>query len=129
MKYLSPEQIIALHRLALEKYGGSEGVRDLHLLKSAAIRPLVTTMGQDAYPNLFLKAAVLLESLIKNHPFLDGNKRTAFISAVVFLEVNGYRFNIDQEEAADFVLKIAASSKKETEVIAVWLKKYSKKIV
>jgi death-on-curing protein len=128
MKYLSSEQIMALHRLSLQRYGGAEGVRDLSLLKSAAIRPLVTVIGQDAYPNLFLKAAVLLEALIRNHPFLDGNKRTAFISAVIFLELNGYRFNADQEEAADFVLQIAASSKKETEAIASWLKKHSQKI-
>ncbi len=128
MKYLSVEQIMVLHRLSLQKYGGAEGVRDFNLLKSAAVRPLVTVMGQDAYPDLFLKAAALLESLSKNHPFLDGNKRTAFISAVVFLEVNGYQLNADQEEAADFVLQIAASSKKETEVIAAWLKKHSKKI-
>ncbi len=119
---------MVLHRLSLQKYGGAEGVRDFNLLKSAAVRPLVTVMGQDAYPDLFLKAAALLESLSKNHPFLDGNKRTAFISAVVFLEVNGYQLNADQEEAADFVLQIAASSKKETEVIAAWLKKHSKKI-
>lgn len=129
MKYLSVEQIMALHRLSLQKYGGAEGVRDFNLLKSAAVRPLVTVMGQDAYPDLFLKAAALLESLSKNHPFLDGNKRAAFISAVVFLEVNGYQLNADQEEAADFVLQIAASSKKETEVIAAWLKKHSEKIV
>jgi death-on-curing protein len=128
MKYLSVEQIMALHRLSLQKYGGAEGVRDFNLLKSAAVRPLVTVMGQDAYPDLFLKAAALLESLSKNHPFLDGNKRTAFISAVIFLEVNGYQFDANQEEAADFVLQIAASSKKETEVIAAWLKKHSKKI-
>jgi len=68
---------------------GSHGVRDLHLLEAAAARPQATFEGKDLYSDIFSKAAALLDSIIRNHPFLDGNKRTAIGAACLFLERNG----------------------------------------
>lgn len=78
IKYLSLEQVLVIHEKLIEKYGGSHGIRDHALLESAVVRPRTSAFGEEAYPTLFLKAAVLLHSIIKNHPFVDGNKRTGF---------------------------------------------------
>ena len=126
--YLNVTQVLALHKRSLERYGGSDGVRDMRLLDSAVFRPMQSAFGEDAYPDLFQKAAALLEGLAKNHPFFDGNKRTAFVATATFLGVNGYSLKCDRVEAADFVLQIAGESRKELSLIADWLKEHSKKI-
>lgn len=82
-------------------------VRDIGLLASALARPATTVLGEDAYAAIELKAAALLESLIRNHALVDGNKRTAWTLMVVFLGLNGYRHDFDTDTAFDLVLAVA----------------------
>ncbi len=107
MEYLTPQQILFIHYRLIETTGGSHGVRDLGALQAAAARPRATFEGDDLYPDLFAKAAALLESLIKNHPFIDGNKRTAIAAAGIFLHRNGCRLEADQDELYRFTMAMA----------------------
>jgi len=128
MKYLSLEDVLLLHHLSIEKSGGSHGLRDTGLLDSAVHRPQATFAGVDLYPTLFDKAGALCHSLIKNHAFVDGNKRTSLLSAMTMLELNGYRFECTQEELVTFGLQIDNESIS-SEGISIWLKTHSEKQV
>jgi death-on-curing protein len=122
--YLKPEQVLFIHNRLIEETGGLHGVRDLSMLLSAMGRPLATFDGRDLYDGLFLKGAALLDSLIRNHPFVDGNKRTAITSAGLFLQINGYSLQVENEEMARFTL-ICAQSQADLKEISFWLKKFS----
>ena len=126
MKYLTTEDVLLLHHLSIEKSGGSHGLRDPGLLDAAVHRPLATFGGEDLYPTLFDKAGALCHSLIKNHVFVDGNKRTSLLSAMTFLELNGYIFECSQEELVIFGLKIDNENIL-AEGIASWLQKHCTK--
>lgn len=126
MKYLSAEQVLLIHSRLIDETGGSHGIRDLGLLQSAIARPMATFGGEDLYPDLFQKAAALMESLIKNHPFIDGNKRTAISSTGLFLRINGYVLETSQGEFEDFTLKMA-TGKISIDDAAEWFKQYTKK--
>jgi len=102
VKYLTPEQVLFIHSRLIAETGGSHGIRDLGLLQSAIARPQVTFDGQDLYPDIFFKAGALMESLLQNHPFVDGNKRTAVTSAAMFLRMNGYRLTASNAELEQF---------------------------
>lgn len=120
--------MLSAHERAVRTLGGSHGVRDLALVESALARPRASFGDFEAYPDVFSKAAVLLEGLIKNHGFIDGNKRTATIVTVAFLGRNGHRLNKDRlKDLVNFVVEIA-EGKHDTEEITVWLKKHSKKL-
>lgn len=82
-------------------------VRDAGLLASAIARPATTLFGDDAYPALSLKAAALLESVVRNHPFVDGNKRSGWTLAVTFLWINGFRHDMTADEGFDLVVGVA----------------------
>lgn len=82
-------------------------LRDAGLLSSAVHRPATSVFGDDAYPSLDLKAAVLLESIVRNHPLVDGNKRLGWIAAVLFLARNGVRVHADHDDAYDLVIGVA----------------------
>lgn len=82
-------------------------VRDVGLLESAAARPTTTLWGREAYPSLELKAAALLESLVRNHPLVDGNKRLGFLAVVVFLGLNGLELDAPDDDAYDMVIAVA----------------------
>jgi death-on-curing protein len=107
MNYLTPEQILFLHARLIEETGGSHGLRDLGLLESAAARPRATFAGEDLYPDLFSKTAALMDSLIHNHPFVDGNKRTGITAAALFLVRNGYRLTTSNPELEAFTRRVA----------------------
>jgi death-on-curing protein len=124
MNYLTPEQALFIHHRLIEETGGSHGVRDIALLESAIARPMAAFGDNDLYPDLFTKAAALMHSLIKNHPFIDGNKRTAITSASIFLIRNGYQVNASNKELERFTLKLACTNT-EVEEIARWFKKRS----
>jgi death on curing protein len=83
-------------------------MRDTILLESALGRPLATIYGRDAYPDIYTKAAALLHSMLRNHPLLDGNKRSGWVLCVYFFDVNGYAQNYDEDEMFDFILDVAA---------------------
>ena len=127
MKYLTPQQILALHDLMVKRFGGSHGLRDLGLLESAVARPQATFDGTDLYPTIYEKAAALLQSLLKNHPFVDGNKRTALTSAGVFLKLNGYKLTNTHKEEVEFAVRVD-NQHLSLEEIAEWLKKHTKKV-
>lgn len=107
MDYLTPQQILFIHYRLMETTGGSPGIRDLSALQAAAARPRATFEGDDLYPDLFAKAAALMETLIKNHPFVDGNKRTAITAAGIFLRRNGCRLDASQDDFYRFTIAMA----------------------
>ncbi|HVF69208.1 MAG TPA: type II toxin-antitoxin system death-on-curing family toxin [Xanthomonadales bacterium] len=127
MKYLTPQQILLIHDQLVKRYGGSQGLRDLGLLESAAARPRASYDGEDLYPSVFEKAAALIHSLLKNHAFVDGNKRTSLASTGIFLKLNGYKLINTHEKELQFALKVENESMS-FEQIVDWLKKNSKKI-
>lgn len=102
-------------------------VRDLGLLDSALSRPRASLFGQDAYPSIYLKAAALMESIILNHPMIDGNKRSSWFGLNAFLLLNGLVIEADQVEAYEFVPGIA-TKKIDIESSANWIEKHSKKL-
>lgn len=103
VEYLDLEDLLALTRAL-----GAGPVRDLGLLDSACARPRSTALGTDAYPTLEAKAAALLHSLARNHALVDGNKRLAWLAAVVFLDINGRPVELDDEDAFQLVMDVAA---------------------
>jgi death-on-curing protein len=107
VKYLAAEQVLFIHARIIDESGGAHGVRDIGLLKSAIGRPRATFDGRDLYPDVFHKAAALMESLISNHPFIDGNKRTSMASAALFCLRNGYPLMCGQQEIEQFALDMA----------------------
>jgi death-on-curing protein len=106
VEYLDVDDLIDLARLLL---GDPPPIRDVGLLGSAAARPQTTVFGQDAYPDIWLKAAALLHSIVKNHALIDGNKRLGWLATGVFLELNGVPVtSATNDDVYDLVLDIAA---------------------
>jgi len=127
VKYLSTQDVLLLHNMAVNASGGSHGLRDFGLLDSAVTRPQASFDGKDLYPTIFLKAGALLHSLLRNHPFVDGNKRTAMFSGMTFLELNGYTFVAEQDEIVLYALRIE-NENLSVEEIALWLEEHTKSI-
>lgn len=127
MNYLSAEQVLFIHSRLITETGGTHGVLDLGLLQSAVARPQATFDKRELYPVLFSKAAALLESLVGNHAFIDGNKRTAITSAGLFLRTNGYRLVADNKQLEAFTLQ-CAQRKISLEQMAFWLESHAEKI-
>jgi death on curing protein len=113
------EAVVAVHEQLVSAFGGSAGIRDAGLLESALARP--ENLHSYGRPTTFDLAASYGFGLVKNHPFVDGNKRIGFTVAVMFLELNGYRFNATEADATVRTLALAASDIGEAEY-AAWLK-------
>jgi len=124
VNYLTVEEVYLLHRRLIQRTGGSGGLRDPGLLESAVARPQASFDGEDLYPALWLKAAALMHSLVKNHPFVDGNKRTAVTATGIFLGLNGHPLTASNEEILRFAIQVAAEEM-ELERIAAWLQTHS----
>ena len=123
-QWLLRETVLAMQERLLAEFGGLSGVRDAGLLDSAMARPQqLSAYGQ---PSLFDLAAAYAYGLVRNHPFVDGNKRIAFTAAVVFLELNGRRFTASEAEAAVKTLALAARELNEADY-AAWLRENSRK--
>ena len=123
-QWLLRETVLAMQERLLAEFGGLSVVRDAGLLDSAMARPQqLSAYGQ---PSLFGLAAAYAYGLVRNHPFVDGNKRIAFIAAVVFLELNGRRFTASEAEAAVKTLALAARELNEADY-AAWLRENSRK--
>jgi death on curing protein len=118
---ISVADILGVHQFSIDNFGGANGVRDMGGLESAIARPFQTFGGNDLYESIFEKAAALGESLIINHPFLDGNKRTGFIAMVALIEEEKYLLNASQIEAYNFTIKISTGEIKFEEIVE-WLK-------
>ena len=127
VNYLTPEQVLFIHARLIVETGGEDGLRDLGLLQSAVARPQATFGALDLYPDLFTKTAALLESLIGNHAFVDGNKRTAITSAGLFLRFNGYQLTASNSEIEVFTLE-CVQRLFSLEEMASWFKRQSKAI-
>lgn len=106
LRYLSVKEVIAINVALIQKYSPGEhiGVKSGNLIEPAVLRSQPSTFGNDTYPTIFEKSAALFESLGKNHPFQNANKRTAFTALVIFLKFNGYRFVMDQKLAEDMTV-------------------------
>ncbi len=124
MRYLSVEEVLALHDYQIERFGGKHGLLNLPLLESAMNRPATNISGADMYKTLHEKAAVLAYSIIKNHPFVDGNKRTGLYAALTFLELNDVQINIPQKKLSMLGLDVANNVVGHKEIASVF-KKYS----
>jgi len=107
--WIDERDTLTLHDRLLALHGGAAGVRDDALLKSALARPQQIDAYADA-PDLIDLAAAYTAGIVRNHPFIDGNKRTGFVVGILFLELNGYRFTASEEDAAQAVLGLAAST-------------------
>jgi death-on-curing protein len=101
------EFVINVHEILIEKFGGIHGIRDKKRLESAISRPFMTFDQQDLYPSPIEKAAALLESVISNHPFLDGNKRIGYVLMQYFLMENNLEVSATQTEKYEFIIRIA----------------------
>lgn len=121
-EYLDLEDLLAVARLAV---GGEVLVRDHGLLESAAARPRTSVFGRDAYPDLHVKAAALLHSLVSCHALVDGNKRLAWLATFVFLDTNGQRMLSDQRSVVELVVAVAAGELADLEKIAEPLRAWS----
>ena len=125
IKFLTVDRVLYIHDRMIKRFGGSHGIRDIGLVESAVGRPKATFGGEFLYTSIFDKAAALLQSLLKNHAFVDGNKRTALTSAGVFLKINGYKLINAHKEEIEFGVKVD-NSNLTLEQISKWLKEHSK---
>lgn len=123
-RFLTVDELIYINEqfsAAVKTYvQGKQRVRDMDLLEAAVQRPMQSVFGQDAYPTLEAKASALLHSIARNHPFADGNKRTATVGALFMLGVNGRRVVWDAGEALDHIIDMAAG-RATVEDFAAWL--------
>lgn len=108
MRYLTLEEVLELHRRLIAQSGGTIGIRDRGALESAVAQPQMSFGGEDLYPTLVEKGSALGFSLIKNHPFLDGNKRIGHAAMETFLVLNGQEIAASVDEQEEVVLKVAA---------------------
>jgi death on curing protein len=125
MKYLTPEQVLFIHSRLITETGGAHGVRDLGLLESAIARPQATFDGKELYSDIFSKAAALMDSLVNNHPFVDGNKRTGITAAGLFLRINGWELTSSSKDVETITMRVATEGI-ENEELAQWLKENCK---
>jgi death-on-curing protein len=124
VSYLTVEEVEFVHQQVIAASGGSYGVRSPELLASAVARPQAGFGDEEFYPTIHAKAAALLESIILNHPFVDGNKRTAMVAAAMLLDRNDYTLSPTSQEFEDFAVHVA-ESKPELEEIEEWLRSHS----
>ena len=108
MRYVTLKEALELHRRIIEQTGGSTGIRDIGLLESAVAQPRMTFGGEDLYSTLVEKASALCFSVVKNHPFVDGNKRVGHAIMETFLVLNGYEITASVPEQEKVILSLAA---------------------
>ncbi|MBI5356349.1 type II toxin-antitoxin system death-on-curing family toxin [Candidatus Collierbacteria bacterium] len=128
MKVFTVRQVLILHERMIQKYGGSSGVRDMGMLESAVGRPFATFGGEDLYSDVFMKAGAFIQSIVKNHPFIDGNKRTAFTGTIAFLLASGVIISAGTNQVVKFMLRVANENLSVDE-IAKWLEKNTKSAI
>ena len=122
---ISISEVILIQDILIEKFGGSRGIRDRGLLESAISRPFQTFNANDLYPTEIQKAAALIESIIINHPFIDGNKRIGYVLMRLFILDSGFDIISSQTDKYEFVIKIA-SGKSDFDEICEWIKNHLK---
>lgn len=118
IKFLDKATIIAFHNDQIEKYGGSKGVRDENLLESALAQPEATFDGEYVHEDIYMMAAAYGFHICSNHPFYDGNKRTALIAMYTFLYVNGFQVNADNKSLYAIMMDLASGKVEKSELAA-----------
>ncbi len=126
MRFLDLHEVLVIHQDQISRYGGSTGIRDMGLLTSAIAMPAATFKGEFLHTDIFEMAAAYLFHLVKNHPFLDGNKRVGTVSALIFLDLNGYECLAPDNELTDMVIGTATGMKNKSD-IALFLRTWSPK--
>jgi len=121
--FLSFDEVVEIHTVLIERFGGPVGVRDLGLLESALYRPQT-----GYYKNLTEMAAAMFESLIKNHPFVDGNKRVAFFATDVFLRMNGYKLQVEPKSGHHFLMNLFDANTCDLVHLLPWLSESMRKV-
>jgi death on curing protein len=116
--YPTLDEVLALHAALIARHGGAQGMRDMGLVESALARP-----RSGYYESLSEQAAALLQSFAMNHAFIDGNKRVAWASSMVFLRMNGYRVRIAADDAERFLIDQVIAGRAEVAPIARWLER------
>lgn len=124
--FIPQDLILSIHADLIQRYGGRTGLRDRNLLDSALAQPKVTVGGRYAHKTLFDKAAAYGFHLSRNHPFVDGNKRIAFVLMHIFLQMNGREIVAQEEEAYSMMMDLA-SGKLSKAQLSTWLKEHSAK--
>lgn len=124
MHHLTLEEILQLHAMLIQKYGGSHGVRDIGRLEAVVATQSQSVFGTELYQTVFEKAAAMARGVIADHPFYDGNKRTGMLAGLTFIELNGHVFKAQKGELEDFAVKIATDHLS-VEAIAVWLQTHA----
>ena len=121
--FLSRDEALAIHNTLLERFGGPSGILDFGLLESALYRPRT-----GHYKDLAEMAAALFESLIMNHPFVDGNKRVEFFATDVFLRMNGYKLKVDAKNAHRFLIGLLENNRCSFDQLLPWIRKHVVKL-
>ena len=117
VQFLSVDEVLAIHQRLIECFGGPEGVRDLGLLESALFRPQT-----GHYDRVVEMAAALMESLLMNHPFVDGNKRVGFFATDVFLRLNGWKFDVEPDPAHAFLIELLQERQCDFDHLLPWIR-------
>jgi len=124
--FLNLAEVLEIHRDQIVRYGGTAGIRNLELLKSALGLPAATYDGDFLHTDIYEMAAAYLFHIVRNHPFIDGNKRTGTVSALVFLLLNGFNFNAPEKELIKTVLAVASGKMTKAE-LALFFRKWAKR--
>ena len=127
VKFVSPEIVPLIHADLINHYGGQPGLRDPKLLDSALAQPKMSFCGKYIHRSIFNKAAAYGFHICRNHPFIDGNKRLAFVLMDIFLQMNGYILSASEEDAYSTMIELA-SGRFSKEQLSIWLKDNSHKI-
>lgn len=118
---ISVKQSLQIHENMVKKFGGSMGLRDLNGLESALARPFQTFDGADLYPDIFSKAAAIGESIVINHPFVDGNKRTGYVLMEALLRFRNYKISASDNDLYNLVISISTGERSFDEIVK-WLR-------
>jgi death on curing protein len=117
---ISIQETVYIHSLLIKTFGGSEGVRDFHTLESALNRPFQSFDNVELYPSIIEKAASLLESILSNHPFIDGNKRTGYVLMRLYLKKKGMDIITEEAVKYQFMIDVGSGIKRFDEIV-IWL--------
>jgi death-on-curing protein len=123
--FLSLAEVLEIHQDQVARYGGASGIRDMELLKSALGMPPATYGGQFLHTDIYEMAAAYLFHLVRNHPFVDGNKRVGAVAAFVFLTLNGFNLDAPEDDFAEMVLAVARSELDKADV-AVFIRRFTR---
>jgi death on curing protein len=123
--FLSLSEVLEIHQNQVARYGGATGIRDMELLKSALGIPSATFGGRFLHTDIYEMAAAYLFHLVKDHPFIDGNKRVGAVTAFVFLELNGFDFDAPEDDFTEMVLAVARGELGKADV-AVFIRRFTR---